>query len=183
MSRLQIISRKQVFDHPWERIFIEKVRTEHGKTFDYLISEPNDFVIVVPFVEDNNLLMVEQYKHGAQEYLLGFPAGFMNKGESPEACAKRELDEEVHFTATTFRRVATLSENPTRSRNSYYIVFAEGARRTASGKVDNPDDSEGDIKSQLVKRIDLLRPEVLKKIKAGPMLSALPFIFLKEKNV
>ncbi|MGH7158153.1 MAG: NUDIX hydrolase [Candidatus Saccharimonadales bacterium] len=176
MSKLRVLARKQVFDHPWERIFIEKVETENGKTFNYLISEPNDFVIVVPFVGAEKLLMVEQYKHGAQKYLLGFPAGFINKGESPEDCAKRELHEEVHYTAETFRLVATLSENPTRCRNSYYIIFAENARPTAAKQHTNPDDLEGDITTQLIKRADLLRPDILQKIKAGPMLSAIPFI-------
>lgn len=70
MSQLRVLSRERVFDHPWERIFIERVQTENGKDFDYLISEPNDFVIVVPFLPDGEVLLVEQYKHGAQKDLI-----------------------------------------------------------------------------------------------------------------
>lgn len=176
MGRLRILTRRQVFDHPWECIFIERVETKNGKTFDYLISEPNDFVIVVPFVEDETLLMVEQYKHGAQKHLLGFPAGFINRGESPEDCAKRELREEVQYVAERFRLVATLSENPTRCRNSYFIIFAENARPLTTKQNKNPDDLEGEIATQLIKQNDLLSPEILQKIKAGPMLSAITHI-------
>jgi ADP-ribose pyrophosphatase len=182
MSRLQVLTRKQVFDHPWERIFIEKVQTETGSTFDYLISEPNDFVIVVPFIGTDTLLMVEQYKHGTQEYLLGFPAGFIDKEESPEECAKRELNEEVRYTADTFSVVATLSENPTRCRNSYYVVFAENARHIPTQDKRNQDELEGEIVPRLIKRTDLLRTELLGRIKAGPMLSAIPFIMAKENT-
>lgn len=179
MSKLHVLSRTQVFDHSWERIFIERIATEQGKQFDYLISEPNDFVIVVPLLDKGRTLLVRQYKHGAQAELLGFPAGFMHTGEQPEACAARELAEETNYTADTFKLVATLSENPTRCRNSYYVVFAKGAR-PLPGATGNIDDLEGEVRPEIMPIAQLHKPRTLQQIKAGPMLSALLFLFQEE---
>jgi len=176
------MSRKRVFDHPWERIFIERVQAGNGAEFDYLISEPNDFVVVVPIIKGKNVLLINQYKHGARQDLLGFPAGFMHAGETAEACAERELAEETHYTARTFRQVAQLSENPTRCRNSYYIVFAEDAAPIPGAASQNTDELEGVVKSKVVAISQLLKPSVLRQMKAGPMLSALPFLLRLEQK-
>ena len=183
MKHLQVLSQKQVFNHPWERIFIERVKAENGEEFDYLLSEPNDFVIVVPMINEDTVLLVKQYKHGAQEELLGFPAGFMNPNESPLECAKRELMEETGYTAQTFKEVARLSENPTRCRNSYYIVFAYKATPAHNGKIQNNDALEGSIEQYTVSVAEIFTPEILNQIKAGPMLSVLPFIMRGQDSV
>lgn len=176
MSKLHVSSSTKVFDHPWERIYIEHVQTDAGAQFDYLISEPNDFVVIVPLLPDGKrVLMVRQYKHGAQQELLGFPAGFKEPDESAEDCARRELQEEVNYTADSFVQVATLSENPTRCRNHYYIVIAKGARPRTASPVEQ-DVLEGQIQTEIHALSELYETAVLERMKAGPMLSALPFL-------
>lgn len=179
MKKLKILSKKTVFVHPWEKIYIEKVETENGKIFDYLVSKPNDFVIVVPFVDNEKILMVRQYKHGIKKELLGFPAGFLLNKESPIEAAKRELKEETGFEFYKFKLIATLSENPTRCRNKYYIVFADKLKKSEINAI-NEDDTEGDMEKVLVDKNELTKKSALKFIKAGPMLSAIPFILMKS---
>ncbi len=182
MSKLKILSTKRVFSHPWESIDIECVKTRTGKSYEYLISNPNDFVVIVPLISKDRVLLVKQYKHGAQATLLGFPAGFINENETPEACARRELEEEVSFTASSFIRVAKLSENPTRCRNSYYIIFATGAKPLENPAAHNDDELEGPIQQRIINVADLLKPAFLNQIKAGPMLSVLPFLLQQIKK-
>jgi ADP-ribose pyrophosphatase len=50
---------------------------------------------VVPFASDRDVLLIRQFRHAAGGTLLEVPAGKLDPGESPEACAARELEEEA----------------------------------------------------------------------------------------
>lgn len=50
---------------------------------------------VVPFLDDDRVLLLRQYRHAAGGWLYEVPAGKLDAGESPEVCARRELEEEA----------------------------------------------------------------------------------------
>lgn len=54
-------------------------------------------VAMLAFDEDERLLMVTQYRHGARRRMLELPAGGLEEGEDPVECAVREMQEEVGF--------------------------------------------------------------------------------------
>ena len=56
-------------------------------------------VIIIPVDTDDNLLFVRQYRHAAGLDLLELPAGTLDEGEAPEACAHREIREETGMAA------------------------------------------------------------------------------------
>ena len=56
-------------------------------------------VVIIPLDEQGNLLFVRQYRHATGQDLLELPAGTLNKGEAPEACAHREIREETGMAA------------------------------------------------------------------------------------
>jgi ADP-ribose pyrophosphatase len=52
-------------------------------------------VVIIPLDDQGNLLFVRQYRHATGLDLLELPAGTLNEGELPAACAHRELREET----------------------------------------------------------------------------------------
>jgi ADP-ribose pyrophosphatase len=56
-------------------------------------------VIIVPFDAKGRLLFVRQYRHAAGIDLLELPAGTLDEGEDPQACARREVREETGMAA------------------------------------------------------------------------------------
>lgn len=184
MKKWEVLDKKIVYEHPWEQVFIEKIKTPKGLTFDYLLSKPNDFVIIVPFLTNDKVLMITQYKHGALKELLGFPAGFINQNEKPLDAAKRELYEETGYTTDSWEEIAVLSENPTKRRNVFSIFFAKNLKRDIS-HTENLDDGEGEIQVEEVSVDNLLTDSVLPRIQAAPMLSTIPFIqkYRKLSNI
>ena len=49
--------------------------------------------------KNQKIIFVRQYRHAIKNYSLEIPAGIMEKNESPEDCAKRELQEETGLIA------------------------------------------------------------------------------------
>lgn len=54
-------------------------------------------VAAVPLLEDGSVVMVKQFRQAAGQELLEIPAGTLEAGEDPEACAQRELQEEIGY--------------------------------------------------------------------------------------
>jgi len=56
-------------------------------------------VVIVPYAGKDHLLLIKQFRYAARGDLWEIPAGTLEKGEAPLACAKRELEEETGFLA------------------------------------------------------------------------------------
>jgi ADP-ribose pyrophosphatase len=84
-------------------------RSPDGDTFTREVVRHPGAVSVVPLLDDGETVVcVRQYRAALDELLLEIPAGKLDKaGEDPEACAARELAEEVGLRATNLERLAT----------------------------------------------------------------------------
>ena len=67
---------------------------------------------VVPFLDDGRVVLVEQHRHAVGARLLEIPAGKLDPGESPEACAERELREETGYRAGRLERLGSIWTSP-----------------------------------------------------------------------
>jgi ADP-ribose pyrophosphatase len=67
---------------------------------------------VVPFVSDNEILLVRQFRYAAKGFIYEVPAGTLQQGEAPEACAAREIQEEVGHKAGRFEHLASIYTTP-----------------------------------------------------------------------
>jgi len=173
---MQAISPEQtVYQDSWMKLTKETVRTDTGKEFEYLLSYPRPFVVVVPLLSEDEVLMIRHYKHGIQREVIAFPAGYMEDGETAAQSAARELQEETGRTARKLTRVATLSQNPSRCRTSFHIFLAEGLSERPDDAT-NADELEGEIATETVDLHQLLDAEFCNEIADGNMLAAIPFI-------
>lgn len=78
----------------------EDVTLPNGSRAEMAVVRHPGSIAVVPFLDDNTVVMEIQYRHAVGEYLLEIPAGTMEPDELPLDCAKRELEEETGFAAT-----------------------------------------------------------------------------------
>ncbi|MDQ3320876.1 MAG: NUDIX hydrolase [Acidobacteriota bacterium] len=68
--------------------------------------------VIVPVFADNTIALVRQYRHAAQKYLLEIPAGTLDKDESPEAGARREVEEEIGVVAGKIEKLTEFYVSP-----------------------------------------------------------------------
>ena len=56
--------------------------------------------------------MVRQYRHPAGQHLLELPAGKLEKGEDPDRCAARELEEETGYRPQSVKKLGSFYPTP-----------------------------------------------------------------------
>ncbi len=95
----EILTRTVVARSRLMRIEAIDLRFSNGveRQFERMQSSGRGAVMVVPFLDDETVLLVREYAAGLHNYQLGFPKGLIDEGESPEQAANRELKEEIGY--------------------------------------------------------------------------------------
>ena len=112
-----IISSRRIYDGHVITVDEDLARFPDGSTGTMAIVRHPGASAVVPFLsdprsQDPTILLIRQYRHAAGGFLIEVPAGRLNKGETPEACAHRELDEETGCKAGSLTHLATVFTTP-----------------------------------------------------------------------
>ena len=113
-----------VFSVPWFQIL---ERPADGGSAPHYLLRASDYVSVLAVTADGSLLLVRQYRPAVQAYTLELPSGHIEKGESPEAAARRELAEETGHEAETLIHLGTLAPDTGRMTNNLWCYYATGA--------------------------------------------------------
>jgi ADP-ribose pyrophosphatase len=83
-------------------------------------------VMVVPLLDDGRLVVERQWRHPLARVMLEFPAGKIDAGEPPFACAVRELAEETGYRAAEWARAGILHNAIAYSSEGIEVWFARG---------------------------------------------------------
>ena len=124
----------------------DQVRMPGGKDVIREVVEHFGAVAVVAMNDDDNILMVYQYRHPLGRRLWELPAGLLDvHGEAPHLTAARELKEEAGLQARTWRVLVDLDSTPGFSDESVRVYLA-----TELSEVGRPDahDEEADMTLQ-----------------------------------
>lgn len=91
----KIIESTDVSPSKWFPIKKDLIELPNGKQIEYFKSELENVAMILPITENNEIIFVEQYKHGIGEVTLELPAGRIDKGKDPSEVAIEELREET----------------------------------------------------------------------------------------
>ena len=134
----EIVASEQVFDGRVVRVFLDDVRLPDGRTARWeRVSHPGA-VGIVPLLGADTVVMVRQYRHAVRGVLLEIPAGKLDPGEPPLACAHRELAEEVGMKAGEMLKLAEFYNSPGYSDEYFHLYLA----RDLSAEKAEPEEDE-----------------------------------------
>jgi ADP-ribose pyrophosphatase len=106
-------------------LFKEKVRLPNGYIAKLEVIKHPGAALIVPFLTENKVIILKQFRPVIDSYLYELPAGTLEKGESPLLCAKRELREEVGYSAGKFTKLGEIYPVPGYSTEKIIIYKAE----------------------------------------------------------
>ena len=101
-------------------------------------------VVIATMKPSNRILLIRQFRPPAAGYVIEFPAGLVDKGESPEEAAVRELREETGYHCTIMKVMPPMLSSPGLSGETLTLVLAEVDEHSPENQnpVTDFDDSE-----------------------------------------
>lgn len=118
-----------------------KISPRTGKEHDFFVLDSLDWVNVIAITPKNELVMVEQYRHGTNTVELEIPGGIMDKDEAnPVATGVRELREETGYEGERPRMLGKISANPAIMSNHCHTVLVEDCRLKHAVQFDSGED-------------------------------------------
>src|SRR3954465_6394858 len=118
-----------------------KISPRTGKEHDFFILDSVNWVNVIAVTPDQQLVMVEQYRHGSDTVELEIPGGMMDAGDaSPELTAARELREETGYEGENPRVIGRILPNPAIMSNVCFTILIENCRCVHPVQFDHGED-------------------------------------------
>jgi len=105
----------------------------------FVLEQPN-WVNIIPLTPDEQVVMIEQWRHGTRSVHLETPGGLMDEGESREQCARRELLEETGYEAGQIVHLGTVHPNPAIQDNLQHYELATNCRKVSEPELDHAED-------------------------------------------
>ncbi|MGH7800317.1 MAG: NUDIX hydrolase [Thermodesulfobacteriota bacterium] len=100
-----------------------------GENHDFYVVEAPDWVNVVAITADDQIILIEQFRHGTRSITLEIPGGMVDPDESPLEAARRELLEETGYDTDEWVCIGKINPNPAIQNNTCYTFLASNARR------------------------------------------------------
>ena len=154
MTKVRLLKRTTIYQGRVIRLIQELLQVDHQRLVRETILHPGA-VVVAPLLHDGRLVFVRQYRRSVDRELLELPAGTLEVGESPERCARRELEEETGWRARHLRRVGQFYAAPGIISEQLTLFVATGL--TQVGARPEPDELLTPVTLSLTRAISSIR--------------------------
>jgi ADP-ribose pyrophosphatase len=133
----QRIDTKDIYEGRIIKVRVDTVKMPNDRETSREVVEHAAAVVLVPIDDEDNVILVRQYRYAAGRTLLEAPAGIVEPSESPGDCAQRELQEEIGYRANTMRPLGGFWSSPGFCTEYMYAFLAKGL---VPSKLDADDD-------------------------------------------
>lgn len=111
-------------------LITERITLPNGRTTTVDLLKHPGAAAVLPFLDDERVLLIRQYRFATGGTLLEIPAGKLDPGETPERCAIRELEEETGWRAGRVERLGSIWTSPGFTDEVIHLFAAFALERT-----------------------------------------------------
>lgn len=128
---MTLVSSRRLYDGRVVNLDLDTVRFPDGSAGQLEMIRHSGAAAVVPFLDDPRsadpeVVLIRQFRHAADGYLWEIPAGRLEPGEPPEACARRELEEEAGLSARELHPLTTIYTTPGFTDERIHLFYGVG---------------------------------------------------------
>ena len=105
-NKVKLRHRRELYSDPFLKV-AEHTFDYQREEYRYFIKEEPEFAVVGAVTEDNQIIMVRQFRPGPRKFLADLPGGMVETGDKPEETARKELREETGYEAETMEYVTS----------------------------------------------------------------------------
>jgi 8-oxo-dGTP pyrophosphatase MutT (NUDIX family) len=127
---------------------IEKVQGPKGKEHQVETVRHRPSVVLLPMKDAGHVVLIRQYRHSVRRELWELPAGGIEPGESADAAAARECEEEIGLRPERVEKLRELFPAPGFCDEVLVFFRVSDLRPPAPDSPHQPDEDE-DIHSQV----------------------------------
>jgi ADP-ribose pyrophosphatase len=143
----------------------------NAKAMKAVILEAADWVNIVAITPEKKVVIVKQYRFGVGKTTMEIPAGIIDREETPEHAAIRELKEETGYTSTNWKYLGWVEANPAFLNNLCHSWLALDVVKTSSTQLDEGEE---------ISVAELSLEEVHSEIEKGRMRNSLTVLALSR---
>jgi len=124
----------------WPPITEDEVELASGVRKNWVRFHFGNSAAVLPLTSDGKVVLTHEYRHGLGRIAVALPGGTAEDGESPEACARRELLEETGLDAGKLMHLYSGNSLTGYLSGTLHLFFAKDCRDT--GQPPDPEEVE-----------------------------------------
>jgi ADP-ribose pyrophosphatase len=128
-------------------VAVERRRFPNGQDHEITVVRHPPSVVLIPVDEAGRVILVRQYRPSVDRELWELPAGSLEPGETAEAAAARECEEEIGWVPERVERLRGLFPAPGFCDEELIYFRLSGLRAPTPDSSHRPDDDE-DIQAQ-----------------------------------
>lgn len=131
------LSSREVYRNKWMRLREDVAELPDGRTTIYGVCEFGECVGVLPFVDDDHVVLVRQYRyvHG-ENHRWEMPTGGIRPGETPAAAAQRELMEEAGYRAGSLSHISAYHTSKSVCQETAHLYLGRDLTPIDAGSVE-----------------------------------------------
>lgn len=100
-----------------------RINPRTDKPYTFLLMDGYDWVNLFALTTNKEIILVKQYRHGADCETLELPGGCIEPNRNPAASAKRELQEETGYSVSKIEPLGSLYANPAYKVSECITIF------------------------------------------------------------
>jgi ADP-ribose pyrophosphatase len=158
-----LIGSQDIYQGRVVNLRVDTIEVADGLNVRREVVEHPGAVVIVPVDDQGRILWIRQYRYAVGKELLEMPAGTLERDETPEACALREVAEETGFQAASLEALGTYYSAPGFCTEYMYAYAATGLSQASGAHADDDEDIEVE---------PLSVEESLRRIDAGDVIDA-----------
>ena len=122
---MKIVKKEKIFSGKLLSIYKRLVVDSNKNVWERETASYDGSASCIVAVENNEIVMIRQFRPSVEETLIEIPAGRIEEGETPAEAARREFEEETGLIPLNLRKLVEFYPTPGFVDEKLYLFFAD----------------------------------------------------------